>query len=314
MKFTSQLNKAAWIIRKQVAANHSISPLLVSWKECLLMAQETQANPNTLSNIKPMLAVKRLDVKKPIDFTNAYVQPKLDGNRAVLGIDGLYSRNGKLINVKHVTDAIAVQCNGLQLDGELYCHDLTLQQITSIIKNGKKDKSQLQYWIYDVAIPNMPFSERIKLIPNLSGCLKLVPTYKVNSWAEVNEWHAKFLAQGYEGTILRCGNQGYEHGKRSNSLIKIKDYQDSEFEIVDCIQGKPYYKNGQEYQQAIYICATANGKTFNCTAPGNVAAKDAAWVNRRTAIGRMLTVKYFNLIDGIPQQPVALGLREAWDC
>ena len=275
---------------------------------------------NTLGYVLPMLAKKKKDVKhESVDFTHAYVQPKLDGNRALKGASSLYSRGGKVFELPHLNAAVESQCPDILVDGEIYKHDSTLQQINSWIKDVREESECLEYWIYDVVDMSLPFHERIKKIPALIGHLKLVPTVKVNSWEEVMQLHKKYIAQGYEGTILRWGEGGYESDKRSKFLIKIKDYQDAEFRIIGAKEGVPYTQfDGArqliaKYTHCVYICQTETGQTFDCSAPGTMYQKDAAWKAREIAIGKLLKVNYWNLIDGVPQQPTAADIREQWD-
>lgn len=62
---------------------------------------------------------------------------------------------------------------------------------------------------------------------------------------------------------------------------------------------------------AIYTCVTSDGVLFEATAPGTMQEKHIAWEKRLSAIGKMLTVKFFNMTpNGAPFLPVALRLRE----
>lgn len=132
-----------------------------------------------------------------------------------------------------------------------------------------------------------------------------------NSDGSLNLLHSIWLGNGYEGTMVRHGDTGYEDGKRSKSLMKKKDFQDDEFEIIDVIEGKPVIKENVTYKVAIYVCVTNEVKEFNCTSPGTMQDKDAAWNNREKAIGKMLTIKFFNYTpDNIPYLPVALQIKE----
>ena len=84
---------------------------------------------NTLGLEKPMLATPIQKVKpETIDWENAWLQPKLDGNRALFKNGVLYSRQGKEINLPHITEALSSIGTDVHFDGELsvsYTH-LTL--------------------------------------------------------------------------------------------------------------------------------------------------------------------------------------------
>lgn len=271
---------------------------------------------NTLGLLKPMLATPFEKIKpETIDWDNAYVQPKLDGHRAMFKDGVLYSRQGKEINLPHIVEAIvSAGLDHLHLDGEIYWHGRTLQEIGSLIKRPREESLALNYWFYDV-VSDEPYSVRstvfeVAEIPAGNTALEPTPTYRVGSQERLKELHTKFKELGYEGTILRHGTTGYEDDKRSRNLIKVKDYDEAEFKIVSGKLGVPYQSEGVEYQCCVYVCECEGG-TFDVTAPGTMQEKDTAWRNLDDAIGQMLTVKFWNFSkDRVPQQPVALRIRE----
>ena len=125
----------------------------------------------------------------------------------------------------------------------------------------------------------------------------------------LDERHALYLENGYEGTMVRQLGIGYEQGKRSKSLMKVKTFQDAEFEIIGVLRGKPNRRQGTEV--GIYRCKTDTGVEFQVTAPGDAQEKHEHAVNGEQNIGRYLTVQFFNLTaDGCPFHPVALRIRE----
>ncbi len=274
---------------------------------------ESQAT-NTLGLTKPML----LQTYKPElveDWDNAVVQVKLDGHRALY--DGLlYSRGGKKINVPHIEEAL--QGCKLHLDGELYIHDQTvdLDDIGSLVKNEKADKSKLNYYVYDVVM-DAPYSERYKALENFTKTLPadspviLVGNHKVKNHIEAENLRKLFVSSYYEGAVVRHGNSGYMSDKRSSSTLKLKEYLDAEFKIVEVIKGKPKRSNGEVYQVAIYVCETEEGERFKVTAPGTMLEKHEAYINGDTALGKFLTVKYFCFSKKrkVPKQPIALRIR-----
>ena len=259
----------------------------------------------------PMLA-HPIDKVSNIDWDNAFAQPKLDGHRSpVNGM--LYSRQGKPIHLPHIHEALG-DYNLLNwgLDGELYVHGLMLQEIGSLIKKPREDSKQVQLYVYD-RMADLPFAERYaQLQERFAGMsddvpLKLVPTFQVSSMDGLDKLHADHLEQGYEGTILRQGLAHYEDGKRSSSLLKVKDFTDTEFKVIGFKTGTP---NGS-YQVPIWVCENPSGADFDVTAQGPREEKHAQWERARSFIGRMLTVKHFGYSKGgVPLLPVALRWRE----
>ena len=277
---------------------------------------------NSLGFLKPMLAQPIEKVKKwsfPV-----FAQRKFDGHRMLATVQDnrvvLYSRQGKEQDVAHIREALEKAYDngiwdGKTLDGEIYQHGETLQRISSLVKKPKPESLGLTYWLYDIMEEAQDYSQRLAQLEVITSQLdfekiQLTDTMAVDDDDALNAIHSQFLSEGYEGTIVRHGNNGYE-GKRSMSLMKKKDFQDAEFEIVDVNKGKPYIKPDGTYEMAIYTCVTSDGVQFEATAPGTMQEKHNAWEARFSAIGKMLTVKYFNMTpNGAPFLPVALRLRE----
>lgn len=279
--------------------------------------QEGQVATNGLGLTKPMLATEHSKVKN-VPYP-ALAQPKLDGNRCLAArIDGevkLWSRGSKYIDLPHVSEALEsiLTDESTILDGELYCHGYPLQTINGWIKKAKPESINIQYHVYDMVIDE-PYQERVAqletLVPDNHSHIVLTDTKLVENEEEVMALHQQWVDDGYEGAIVRTNDKGYEP-KRSKSLIKVKSFQDAEFNIVDVIEGTPRIKDGETLNVAIYVCETDEGKRFNVTAPGTMYEKHSAWQERLSAIGRALTVKFFNLTnDGLPFLPVALRLRD----
>lgn len=282
------------------------------------LAEAKAPATNSLGLLKPMLATP-IDKVKPesICWKTSVVQPKLDGHRALYKDGVLYSRQGKVLeHLDHIV--LAIKDSGLgdfHLDGEIYLHGQSLQDLSRLIKKYTPETLSLEYHIYD-QIALAPFLSRIgelaehKAEGNWDNVLQAVPTDRVSNLEEMMDWHNYYRAQGYEGTMLRFSLDDYATDKRSRTLLKIKEFHDAEFKVIGFEEGKPKHSGGHVYQVPVWICETAGG-TFNVTAQGDMAEKDVQWAARESLVGKMLTVKYHYLSkDGIPQLPVALRWRE----
>ena len=101
--------------------------------------------------------------------------------------------------------------------------------------------------------------------------------------------------------ILRNADMPYEIGKRSKGLIKIKQFLDDEFPVVDITKGV--------MGMPVLVCR-AGKHTFSVTAPGTHPEKQWALDNPNFFIGHDVTVRHVGLTkDGIPFHPVCLGRR-----
>ena len=259
---------------------------------------------NALGLKKPMLAQPLKNIKN-IDFDNAFIQHKYDGNRCLIANIGgkkiAYTRNSKVYaTIDHILDSISIPANTI-LDGELYCHGQSLQTIISWCKRDKPipESKRLRYHCYDIISPK-PFTERLNDLYEIDfgehG--ELVPTVKVTSLDTVFAFLKASLEAKYEGTILRWGNFGYEDGKRSKSLIKIKEWKDDVFVVVGINPSKDYW--------AILTCILPKGASFSISAPGTIEEKREVLINKQNYLGRSVRVEYQNLTkDGVPFHPVA---------
>lgn len=281
---------------------------------------EEAAAPKTngLGKKLPMLAepLKKVDIDE-VDWDNAFVQRKFDGHRC-LHEEFIYSRGGVPHNVEHIQDAInaAPQLAALHLDGELYIHGMSLQAIGSLITKPRPESLDLAYHIYDT-VSDLPFEERFQAASSAyrvtfgmdgdpTGRLQLVETHRVRNLAEAMVWHRKWVAEGYEGSILRWGREGYEDGKRTKKLVKLKDFSDFEVKVIGWELAKQAIVKGVTYQipKFIYEVNTPSGpKTARVLAHGTVPEKHAEWeaLVAGQNMDRMLTIAHFGFTpDGIP--------------
>lgn len=198
-----------------------------------------------------MLASK-YDPKKHNNFPY-YSQPKLDGIRCLISKDGMQSRQGKpIISAPHIMEVLAdffKEFPDVVLDGELYNHELkdNFEKIVSLVRKTKptdadleESKRLVQYHVYDVIKDDL-LASRLDFLRNanyLHGhkSIKIVTSYIVDDDHAIETMLVHYLEQGYEGQMLRVPESPYE-GKRSKNLIKHKEFEDAEFEIVSIEEG-----------------------------------------------------------------------------
>ena len=228
------------------------------------------------------------------------------------------------------------------LDGELYNHDLrdNFNKITSLVRKQRPIKSDkmtdkafgkkqieyqarvieaedtIQYHVYDcpklndVVNESQSFDFRMeelkeKLMQNKH--IVLVETSEVYSLGNLNSLYGQYLEQGYEGQMIRKNSSKYDN-KRSASLLKRKEFIDSEYKIVDINVG-----NGNRSGTAKHLvcyCPTTK-TTFNSNIKGSFDYLKEIYDNRKDYIGQLATIKYFQLTpDGIPRFPYAIAFRD----
>lgn len=258
----------------------------------------------------PMLAHKFSDHKGKMEFP-VFVQPKLNGMRMLFDGENGWSRGNKEV-IPAVIEHLKFDTGGYILDGELMLpNNLLLQESMKAIKKYRSDLSpQLLYHVYDIVDDTLSYEERgtviWKLWKTFPSNVRIVPTMKVKDEREVMKWHKFFTEQGYEGTMIRSSEMTYEIGKRSYSLLKLKDFIDAEYRIVDVVDG-----DGSDSGLAIFELETDSGARFNCRPEGSQENRAELYKNRKKLIGKYLTVRYFELSkDGIPIFPVGVSIRE----
>lgn len=267
----------------------------------------------------PMLAHKFTDHKGKVNFP-VYVQPKLNGMRMLFDGDIGWSRGNKEVIpevIQHLQYEDVKKYDTI-LDGELMLpNNVLLQESMKAIKKYRPELSpELVYWVYDIVNEKLTFGERNTLIEEMF-CgddvwdtppvnFRRVPTYLCHNEAEVLKYHKQFVKDGFEGTMIRDRLSTYEIGKRSYSLLKLKDFVDAEYRIINVVDG-----DGSDVGLAIFELETPSGAIFNCRPEGTQENRAELFKNRKELIGKYLTVRYQELSkDGIPIFPVGVSIRE----
>jgi len=241
-----------------------------------------------------------------------FASPKLDGARAMAPLGQLWSRGGKQITtMNHIIEELRpvlsqAYAEGVILDGELYYHDKSADNFQDIMRAVKKYRpgvsEQVEYWVYDIVSPSGTAAWRMGLIHGLLEGLKhvkVVPQYLCSSEKDAFEYHDKFLGEGYEGTMLKNAMSQYKGNARSSDLLKLKDFMDSEFPIVDVVpmDNRP--------ECGVVVLEVPGAGRFKATPKASYAERAEMLRLKHEYIGKAGTVQYFSLTnDGIPRFPV----------
>lgn len=284
----------------------------------LQAAQRGELDEVIKGGVLPMLASTWEKRKDKIEYP-VFVQPKLDGHRCVaifdsLGKVTLWTRTRKPITgLPHIVAAL--EKTGWvehMFDGELYSHSLSFEQMTSYIRTpeAKEGHEAIQYHVYDLIDGDTSQDLRFMSVGRLflhldpEGPIVPVPTHKAGSEDKVMSLFASFLEDGYEGAMVRSVNGRYEN-KRSKNLVKVKEFNSSEFEVVDVRAGR-----GIMADKAIFVCKVGD-TTFDCKMRGTLDSLKKYLANPELAIGKLLEVQYQELTEaGIPRFPVGIRLRK----
>jgi DNA ligase-1 len=294
---------------------------------------ETIEDVDEFKFVKVMLAKSYEDRKDKMVWDSALVSPKLDGIRFVAKKVDSHSRNGKSLGggdvIRTILDPLFDKYPDLVLDGELYNHEFKdeFNTLVSLIKRDldktsdeklEKILQHLQYHVYDMDVtsPDTYLTRYIRVkeiitkeFPDLLKYIKFVPYRPVSNHDEMIEYYTKFIGEGYEGAIIRY-NAKYEN-KRTWNLLKVKEFDDDEFEIVRVIEGV-----GRRAGTAGAIeIRLKDGRTCNANIKGGYAFYDEIWEIRESLVGKSATVQFFGYTEyGVPRFPYVIKInREEYE-
>jgi ATP-dependent DNA ligase len=226
----------------------------------------------------------------------------------------LSSEENPIFSVPHINIELSRLRLTCELDGELYCHGMPFEQITSITSrtvNIHPDSSKIQYWVFDI-VNDLPQMKRTLIIENLRGLSPLIqvaPFYLCENLDDVMRAYDKLIEDGYEGIIVRHIDSLYER-KRSTFVMKFKPKQQDEYEITGFQEevdkgGTPLDTLGA------LTCKSGDGNTFNCGTGFSDERRKQLWDGRDLLVGAVAVIKYQHLSVGraVPRFPVFVEIK-----
>ncbi len=275
-------------------------------------------------NLKPQLAKSSNDCTINIFDKEMFCSRKIDGVRCLMKWDEerqeviSVSRGGKEYDVpttkirnNPLVIAYLKENPNIALDGELYIHGWTLQKISGVcrLKTWEERCEAIEFWIFDLVDTELYFTQRMDKLIDLElyfeefDKIKVVEHILLEGWVNIKKYHDKFVAEGFEGLVARKPYKKYEPGKRNSDWIKVKDYLEDSFKIID-------YSEGLRPEDFCFVLEAKNGKRFEAKPIGTREIKEEYMENMDDIIGKMGDVKYFALSEaGVPMQPVFKTVR-----
>lgn len=289
---------------------------------------------NQFGVIKPMLAKQYDKVTNTKIFDKMWLcSRKIDGVRALMYWNGsevhTASRGGEHYDysTRHLREnkdliKFFTENPTIILDGELYKHGKTLQQISGAARLEKNayDCDWLEYIVYDMydtTNPDLTAFERFDFLwhkfnfplyvlesDQLEGFISedsniwLLNQIEVEGESNIWKWHDTFVGEGFEGCVIRDPNKPYKPGGRTNDMIKFKKYKSDDFKVVG-------YKLGlRGSEDMTFTCELEDGRTFEAMPVGNRETK-AEYVENfeekyKNKIGECTYFAYSD--DGVPIQ------------
>lgn len=275
------------------------------------------------------------------------VSVKLDGIRCVYKDGEMLSRSLKSIPNERLHEKFKYlkewsREHKTLLDGELYSHTMTFQEITSVVMSNDKDvPDSLQFWCFDAItrfngdfLYDEPFIHRYSRIPSFIY-LNKVPQYllrKENIQARMDN----ALQEGYEGLIIRHPRSVYKCGRisvRSGNGYKLKPYRTFDATIAGFIQATEVRPDAQKRINELGFSQTSKkkddripvdrvaafivdyeGKELKVVYAATDTEREQAYKQQDSLMGKM--IEYKGMLVGakdLPRHPVFLRFREDRD-
>lgn len=255
------------------------------------------------------LAKKWEDYKSKVEYP-VFVQGKADGTR-------IYLKDGKLLyrSNKEVTscDHLKFDCDYI-VDGELYNHDLKddFNKIISLTRCQEakvETVEKIKFYVFDI-VCDKPYAERLEILKDIAAKnenVVVIPTEIANSEEEVDALLKKYLEMGYEGAMIRWGNDGYIL-ERTNKLLKFKKFfDDKEFLVVDILEGR----GKREGTVGKWVVKTEDGVIVEAGPTGKDEDNKKIFLNKQNYIGKMATIKFQGYTpDGSLRFPTFKSIRD----
>lgn len=275
--------------------------------------------------VQVMLAHHLKDHKKKVKYP-CIVQRKYNGGRCLVVKSGMWTRKGEeWKTAPHIYTSlemgdIFVNHPQIKIDGELYNHEWRheLNKLMSIVRTKKKEnitldllaqsQAEVKLYVYDgydftykgrFIDESVPYHERMRMLTEILGGLsyiEMVPSDIAHSEKEIYDLYMSYIADGYEGAMVRAMNGEYEH-KRSHTLLKVKPEDDDEFLIVSVQEGVGKFAN----RVATFTCKRTDGKkyadgtdTFDATIKCSEAIAMKIWQDNscHKMVGKLATILY----------------------
>ena len=243
------------------------------------------------------------------------VQPKYDGVRcrAVPLDQGGYlllsSEENIIYSVPHLNIILRTSGMRAELDGELYCHGMSFEEIVSITSrtvNIHPDHTKIQFHIFDIINSDLQMKRQL-IIEDLRGAsswLVVAPFWICESLSDVLRAYDKLIELKYEGIIVRNVQAPYER-KRSIWVMKFKPKKEDSYEITGfneeiSIEGVSKGTLGS------LVCLSGDGGSFSVGSGFTQDQRYELWKVRDSLVGKSARIKYQHVTSGkkVPRFPI----------
>jgi DNA ligase-1 len=181
------------------------------------------------------------------------------------------------------------------LNGELYIHGQSLQNITSAVKKPKELSKRLEFLVFEFPLISAPFSDKVSLLD--------IPVAKISTEEQLEELYEFTIDRNLEGIVIYNTDATYKFNERSSSVLKYKPILDAEYIIRDY--------NVDRNGHPVFVCETPSGQPFKVKPKGTNEERLQIIADFETKYrNQYYTIEYEMLSDaGVPLKGVGVGLR-----
>ena len=251
------------------------------------------------------------------------VQPKYDGVRCRAVPSSLQagdylllsSEENVIFSVPHILEELKRLRLNAELDGELYCHGKTFEEIVSITSrtvNLHPNLLDIKLVVFDI-VNREPQMKRTLIIENLkrlSPFIQVAPFWLCESLEEIIKVYNNLIKDGYEGIIVRHFEAPYET-KRSTWVMKFKPKKEDIYKIVTAVEEVSIEGNLKNTLGAL-VCESGDGNLFNVGTGFTDEQRQQMWEIRGILPGMYAKVKYQHITSGreVPRFPVFVEITQ----
>ncbi len=259
--------------------------------------------------------------KKKVDFEKDvwYVSRKLDGVRCLIIVDDKgkaksFARSGKQF---HTLSLVEKELEELGVKNVVYDGEMCIvdeegnEDFQSIMKEiGRKDHviQNGLFQIFDFIPYRMfskgygetgLFSQRINALQHIvlgkqNNLINFLEQSPISSFKELDDLTITASKRGWEGLMIRK-NVPYQ-GKRSNDILKVKTFYDSEYKVIETFFGPlRYIKEGVEIEEEMLsgVAIEHKGNTVRVGSGFTIDQRKNLFINPHEILGKTITVQYF---------------------
>ena len=264
----------------------------------------------------------RAGIYDPAKFGHVVSMPKLNGLRCMyIPGRGFYSRDGKRWNDAVLAHIIPPTTDYI-IDGELYCHGMSLQKINSAVGVNRlepgEDAERIKFYAFDLVEPKFNALTRMllleKIINDRREEIEMIPMVEweiCKTRIELDNCYNDYISKEYEGQMLKSVFGSYmpqgTKERTTMNLQKRKAFLDAEFQCIGRVistEGKCAGKLG-----ALKFI-TNRGVSFE-VGTGFTDEEREEYITLNYHFQRKATIKYLNLTDdGRPFNASFVGWRD----